>query len=117
MWIELLSSEARPARPLAIILGLASWGRGGATVARLGGAPIGVKSGVRSSSSGGVDLSTLSGNVVIDGVQVFGGRAVKVEPPVADEVVLVEDGAIGAEEGVQGETAQSVLSADVENLA
>ena len=49
--------------------------------------------------------------------QGLGLSAVKVEPPVADEVVLVEDGSIGAEEAVLGQTALTVSGADVEDLA
>ena len=43
--------------------------------------------------------------------------AVKVEPPIADEVVLVEDGSVGAEEGVLGKATLAISSADVEHLA
>jgi len=42
--------------------------------------------------------------------------AVKVEPPVADEVVLVEDGSVGAEKAVLDLAAVTVSSADVEDL-
>lgn len=44
--------------------------------------------------------STSGSNVVVEAVEAFGFRAVKVEPPVTDKVVLIEDGSIGAEEGV-----------------
>ena len=47
----------------------------------------------------------------------LGGGAVEVEPPVADEVVLVEDGSVGAEEAVLGQTAGSIGGTDVEDLA
>ena len=47
----------------------------------------------------------------------LGGGAVEVEPPVADEVVLVEESPVGAEEAVLGQTASTVSSADVESLA
>ena len=43
-------------------------------------------------------------------------RAVHVEPPVADEVLLVEQGAVGAEEAVLEQRAAAVRSADVESL-
>ena len=43
--------------------------------------------------------------------------AVDVEPPVADEVLLVEDGSIGAEEAVLGKSASTIVPADVERLA
>ena len=42
---------------------------------------------------------------------------VDVEPPVADEVLLVEDGSIGAEEAVLGKSASTIVPADVERLA
>ena len=48
-------------------------------------------------------VGTLSGEVVIEAVKAFVLGAVKVEPPVADEVVLVKHGAIGAEEDVLGD--------------
>jgi len=44
-------------------------------------------------------------------------RAVEVEPPIADEVVLVEDGSVGAEEGLLAQTTVAISSADVEGLA
>jgi hypothetical protein len=44
-------------------------------------------------------------------------RAVHVEPPVADEVLLVEDCPIRAEEAVLGQPAAPVVPADVECLA
>ena len=47
----------------------------------------------------------------------LGGGAVEVEPPVADEVVLVEESSVGAEEAVLGETSGPVSCADVEHLA
>ncbi len=37
--------------------------------------------------------------------------------PVTDEVVLVEDGAVGAEEAVLGEAALAIGGANVEDLA
>ena len=61
--------------------------------------------------------SCLGGDLVVQRVEVFGRGAVKVEPPVADEVVLVEDGSVGAEEGVLGEATLAVSGTDVENLA
>ena len=44
-------------------------------------------------------------------------RAVHVEPPVADEVLLVEDSPVGAEEAVLGEPAPTIVPAYVERLA
>ena len=43
--------------------------------------------------------------------------AVHVEPPVADEVLLVEQGAIGTEEGEFGKSSITVAGTDVEGLA
>merc|ERR1711976_239310 len=58
-----------------------------------------------------------SSNVVIEAVKVSSLSAVKVEPPITNKVVLVEDGTIRAEEGVLGKTALSVRGANVEDLA
>ena len=44
-------------------------------------------------------------------------RAVHIEPPVTNEVLLVEDSPIGAEEAVLGESSPSIISAYVERLA
>ena len=77
------------------------------------GSLIGPKS-VGSSSS---KSFTLSSDLVVERVEILGCGAVKVEPPVADEVVLVEEGSVGTEEAVLGETAGSVSCADVEGLA
>ena len=43
--------------------------------------------------------------------------AVHVEPPVADEVLLVEEGAIGTQEGVLGETTGAISGTNMERLA
>ena len=59
----------------------------------------------------------LCGDLVVEGVEVLSGGAVEVEPPVADEVVLVEEGSVGAEEAVLGETSGTISCADVERLA
>ena len=58
----------------------------------------------------------LSSDLVIKRVKALGLGAVNIEPPVADEVVLVEDGAIGAEEGDGGEFALVIGCTDVEDL-
>ena len=68
----------------------------------------------RDSTNVGLLLGT---DVIIDGVKGFGLGTVKVEPPVADEVVLVEDGSVGAEEGVLGEATVAISGTDVEHLA
>jgi len=57
-----------------------------------------------------------SRDLLVERVETLGLGAIEVEPPVADEVVLVEDGAVGAEEGVLGETALTVACTDVEDL-
>ena len=69
---------------------------------------------VRGSSSKVVSFSS---NLVVEGVEVLGSGAVKVEPPVADEVVLVQDCSVGAEEAVLGEPTSAIGRADVERLA
>ena len=76
-----------------------------------------VGGGVAALGGGGGGGLTLSGEVVIEAVKSFSLGAVKVEPPVADEVVLVEDSSVGAEEAVLGQTSGAVSSADVESLA
>jgi hypothetical protein len=90
--------------------GVVIGGRGGARVV----AKVAVVDGLE-----GVSIGTgflLGADLVVLGIESLGLRAVKVEPPVADEVVLVEDGSVGAEEGVLGESAKSVGCADVEHL-
>ena len=56
-------------------------------------------------------------NLIVQRPEVLGGGAVNVEPPVADEVLLLEERAVGAEEGVLGEAGVAVIGADVESLA
>ena len=73
-----------------------------------------------SSTSPGVTVvaDALSQHLVIDAVLGGGLGAVHVEPPVADEVLLVEDGPVGTEEAVGDEAAVSVpQGAEVEHLA
>ena len=60
---------------------------------------------------------SLSCDLIVQAVEVLGGGAVHVEPPVADEVLLLEQGAVGAEERELGETGVAVVGADVERLA
>jgi len=70
--------------------------------------------------SGGLGLRgslAFGSNLLVQGVESSSIGAVEVEPPIADEIVLVEDGAVGAEEGVLGQAAVSVGGADVEGLA
>ena len=97
-------------------------GLGGRVAVGRGRGVVGVPSGLRVGvlHVGGLcerGLVPLGGHLVVPGVESLRLRAVKVEPPVADEVLLVEDGAVGAEEGLGAEAAQGVGDAHVENLA
>ena len=93
---------------LIVVLG---GGSGGVGVRGFGGSIGGLVAGAGGSL-------TLSGELgVLLGCQGLGLGTVEVEPPVADEVVLVEDGSVGAEETVLGESALTVSSTDVEDLA
>ena len=80
---------------------------------------LGVRGGVAPGGAGGSSGGGLSlgSKVVVEAVETLGLGTVEVEPPVADEVVLVEDGAVRTEEAVLGQTSGSVSSADVESLA
>ena len=84
-------------------------GRGRAVIVILGHAAV-----LRLVAGQGVPLG---GDLVVQTPEVLGGGAVEVEPPVADEVVLVEESTVGTEEAVLGQTSGSVSSADVESLA
>ena len=81
------------------------------------GVACGLRVGVLHVGGGGRGAVPLCGHLVVAGVEALGLRAVKVEPPVADEVLLVEDGAVGAEEGLRAQAAQAVGDAHVEDLA
>ena len=77
-----------------------------------------VRSGVRADSVGsGTSSCGFGGNLVVQGVEALGLGAVEVEPPVADEVVLVQESSVGAEEAVLGEPTSTIGRADVESLA
>ena len=100
---------------------VAAGGSGGASVVVLLLASAVVPSTVVSSSvvlalAQGSGLS-LGGDLVVPRVKRFSLGAVEVEPPIADEVLLVEDGTVGAEEGLGAEGAQTVGDAHVEHLA
>ena len=60
---------------------------------------------------------SLCGNLIVQRPEVHRGGAVHVEPPVTDEVLLLEEGAVGAEEGELGQARVAVVGADVESLA
>ena len=68
------------------------------------------------SSGAGVGLP-VRGHLLVQRVEAASEAAVHVEPPVAHEVLLVEQRAVGAEEAVLGEAAAAVSTADVEDLA
>merc|ERR1719397_765519 len=114
----LLGSTSVPCVPggLAICsLGIVEDVRGG-VIAADGCSSIGssVRADCVGSSSGSLPLGS---NLVVQGVETLGLGTVKVEPPVADEVVLVEDGSVGAEEAVLGEATSAIGRANVEDLA
>ena len=64
------------------------------------------------SSGAGVGLP-VRGHLLVQRVEAASEAAVHVEPPVADEVLLVEQRAVGAEEAVQGQL--GLPRADVES--
>jgi len=59
---------------------------------------------------------TFSGNVVIEAVKAFGLGTVKVEPPITDKVVLVENSSVGTEERVLGKASLTISSTNMEDL-
>ena len=69
------------------------------------------------SSRGGRVGLPVGGHLVVEGVEGLSQGAVHVEPPVADEVLLVEEGAVGTQERVLGSSAGAIVGADVERLA
>jgi len=72
-----------------------------------------------SSSGSAFSCSSSSGssNISIQRIQGLSQTAVNIKPPVTDEVLLVEEGTVGAEEAVLGEAIIAVVSTDVEGLA
>ena len=58
----------------------------------------------------------LSCILIVDGIERLSERAVHIEPPVADEVLLLEDCSVGTEEAVLGQTSVAVITTDVEHL-
>ena len=56
-------------------------------------------------------------HLLVQSVKILSLRAVHVEPPVADEVLLVEQGPVGAEEAVLDEVGVTKVGTDVECLA
>jgi len=58
-----------------------------------------------------------SGNISVQGIEVLRLRAVHIEPPVTDEVLLVEEGPVRAEEAVLYQGATAIIPTDVESLA
>ena len=91
--------------------------RSGRRVVGIAGGLVGAGVGVLAVGGGGGGAVPLGGDLVVAGVEALRLRAVEVEPPVADEVLLVEDGAVGAEEGLRAQAAKAVGDAHVEHLA
>ena len=60
---------------------------------------------------------TLSSNFIIKRVEILSSGAVKIEPPVTDEIVLVEECTIRTEEAVLGQTSSSISCANMKCLA
>jgi hypothetical protein len=58
-----------------------------------------------------------SSDISIQRIKSFSQSAIYVEPPVTDEVLLVEKGAVGTEEAVLDEPRVAVICTDVESLA
>jgi len=109
----------------ATVAVLGGLGGGGGELLVLGGGVVVV---VVVLGSGGVAVLVVGGgglrgglgfsaDLIVAPVQALGLGAVKVEPPIADEVLLVEDGSVGAEEGLGGQAAETVRDAHVEGLA
>ena len=90
---------------------------GRAGIVGVAGGLVGAGVGVLAVGGGGGGAVPLGGDLVVAGVEALRLRAVEVEPPVADEVLLVEDGAVGAEEGLRAQAAKAVGDAHVEDLA
>merc|ERR1719228_1978404 len=59
---------------------------------------------------------TFSSNLIIERVKILSSGAVKVEPPITDEIVLVEECSIRTEEAVLGKTSSSISCANMECL-
>ena len=64
---------------------------------------------------GGVD-SGLPGGVqlLIERIEMLSSVTVDIEPPVTDEVLLVEQSSVGTEEAVLGQSSSSITNTDVE---
>ena len=64
----------------------------------------------------GVVGRLLRRDVLVQAVEALGQAAVHVEPPVADEVLLVEQRAVGTQEAVLGQALAVQVGAHVEGL-
>jgi len=58
-----------------------------------------------------------SSDISVQRIKLLSQSAIYVEPPVTDEVLLVEEGAVGTEEAVLDQPGVAVVGADVECLA
>ena len=112
-------AEVLPSLGVSREVSLGSTFLGGGSISSISGGSVG-RIGIACGSGIGGHRSFISGGgkflVLLGGNSVSLG-AVKVEPPVADEVVLVEDGSVGAQEAVLAQTTLSVGGANVEHLA
>jgi len=102
----------------SLISAVCSWSRcSGIKAIHDGNTPLSVNPPASSSIALCCGSSSGSSDVSIQRVEGLSKTTVDIEPPVADEVLLVEEGAVGAEEAVLGEAIVAVVSADVEGLA
>ena len=65
---------------------------------------------------GGGSGLTFGGDLIVQAVKAFGLGTVKVEPPITDKVVLVENSSVGAEERVLGQSSLTISSTNMEDL-
>jgi len=64
-----------------------------------------------------VGRGSSSSDISVQGIEVLRLRAVHIEPPVTDEVLLVEQSSVRTEEAVLYQGATAVIATDVECLA
>ena len=65
----------------------------------------------------GIIRQPFSMNLLVDSVEILSQTTVNIEPPVTDEVLLVEQGTIGTEEAVLGQPSLTISGTNVEWLA
>jgi len=64
--------------------------------------------------AGGLPFSSY---IIVEAVKAFGFGTVKVKPPITDKVSLVENGSVGAQERVFGQTTLAIGGTYMESLA